>query len=427
MFGRREFIERVAVATALLGIPQARAQEAFGRGPEALPPRKLLDTDPERYWAELRRQWPLAADRINLNCGALGCTPLPVLRAMIDHLLYAESFREPDLPWFGYDENARIRSTRDALASFLHCNRDELALTRNCTEGNNIVCSGLDLNAGDEVLLTDQEHPGGRNPWEQKAARFGVRLNFLKLPRPPKSVEEIVKLFETALTRRTRIMVFSHITWETGLVLPVKEICTLARKHGILTHIDGAHGIGQVPLDLHDLGCDFYATNGHKWLMAPKGTGALFIREEHLERLWTHTVTENWRTYKLKAYRFSYLGTSNLSVIVGVKAALDFVHAIGPERVYARIHEMGRRVRDRLRRDPRVRLLNASADRLHAGLVTFAAIRGDLKRVKAECDKRHIRIRYWEKEERIRISTHIFTQQTELNAFFDALERGLRR
>jgi selenocysteine lyase/cysteine desulfurase len=425
MLGRREFIQRAAVATALLGIPRARAEEAFARGPDALPPLKLLDTDPERYWAELRRQWLLAADRINLDSGALGCTPLPVLRATIDHLLSAESFREPDKPWFGYDENAHIRSTRDALASFLHCKRDELALTRNCTEGNNIVCNGLDLKVGDEVLLTDQEHPGGRNPWEQKAARFDVKLNFVKLPRPPASDEEIVKLFETALTPRTRIIVFSHITWETGLVLPVKEICKLARKHGILTHIDGAHGPGQVPVDLQDLGCDFYATNGHKWLMAPKGTGALFIREEHLERIWAHTVTEHWRNYKLKAYRFSYLGTSNLSGIVGVKAALDFLHAIGPKRVYARVHELGSKVRDRLRKDPRVRLLNASAERFHAGLVTFAAVRGDLKRVKTECDARHIRIRYWEEDERIRISTHIFTQQTELNALFDALERGL--
>ncbi|HMF16476.1 MAG TPA: hypothetical protein VKE98_04680, partial [Gemmataceae bacterium] len=135
MLGRREFIQHAAVATALFGIPRARAEEVFARGPDALPPLRLLGTDPERYWAELRRQWLLAADRINLNCGALGCTPLPVLRATIDHILSAESFREPDLPWFGYEENARMRGTRDALASFLHCRRDELALTRNCTEG----------------------------------------------------------------------------------------------------------------------------------------------------------------------------------------------------------------------------------------------------------------------------------------------------
>ena len=424
MLGRREFIHS-AVATALFGIPKAQAEEAFARGPDALPPRKLLDTDPERYWAELRRQWLLAADRINLNSGALGCTPLPVLRATIDHLLSAEEFREPDFPWFGYDENARIRSVRESLAAFLNCKLDELALTRNATEGNNVVCNGLDLAPGDEVLLTDQEHPGGRCPWEQKAARFGIKLNFVKLPQPPATADEIVKLFENALTERTRIIVFSHITWETGLVLPATEICALARRHGILTHIDGAHGIGQIPLDLNDLGCDFYATNGHKWLMSPKGSGLLFVREEHLERLWVNTASEDWRNFGLKAYRFSNVGTSNLSVIVGLKAALDFYHAIGLERIYARIHEMGRRVRDRLREDHRVRLLNASADNFHAGLVSFAAVDGDLKRVKAECDKRHIRIRYWEEDKRIRISTHIFTQQIELNAFFDALERGL--
>ena len=110
----------------------------------------------------------------------------------------------------------------------------------------------------------------------------------------------------------------------------------------------------------------------------PKGTGALFIREEHLKRLWAHTVAQEWRNYKLKAFRFSNLGTSNLSVIVGVRAALDFYHAVGPERIYTRIHEMGGKVRDRLRKDPRVRLLNASAGRFHAGLVSFVAVRGDL-------------------------------------------------
>src|SRR5207237_4191511 len=115
------------------------------------------------------------------------------------------------------------------------------------------------------------------------------RLNTVTLPRPPASANQIVDAFTRALTPRTRIIVFSHITSPTGLVLPVREICQLARKRGILTHVDGAHAIGQVPLDLHDLGCDFYVTSPHKWLLAPKGTGVLFVREEHLKRLWSHT------------------------------------------------------------------------------------------------------------------------------------------
>src|SRR5437879_5761542 len=131
MFDRRDFIRRGAVAAAVFGLPLARTEEAFGQEPPALPPRQLAESDPDRYWAQLRRQWLLPADRINLNCGSLGCSPLPVLRAMIDHLLSAEEFREPEYPWFGYEENRRVRELREALASFLHCKRDELALVRN--------------------------------------------------------------------------------------------------------------------------------------------------------------------------------------------------------------------------------------------------------------------------------------------------------
>jgi isopenicillin-N epimerase len=386
------FLQRAAAGAAAFGLPLAQAERAFGREAPPLPSPRLLDTDPGRYWAELRRQWLLAADHVNLNCGAVGCTPLPVLNAMIDHLLSAEAFREPGYPWFGYEESPRLRELRDALAAFLHCKRDELALVRNATEGNNVVCNGLDLKPDDEVLLTDQEHPGGRCCWEQKAARYGVKLNFVKLPRPPASVEEVVEGFRKALTPRTRVMAFSHITTVTGVVLPAKELCQLARKHGVLSHIDGAHAIGQIPLDLHDLGCDSYASSPHKWLMAPKGTGTLFVRESLADRLWVNIATAEWRNRALKAYRFSNFGTSNLSVMVGLKAALDFHQALGPKRVYARIHELARRVRDRIKEYPQLRLANASGDAFYAGLVSFEPAKGDLKRVTAELAARNVRV-----------------------------------
>ncbi len=436
MLERREFLERAALCAALgliphgreeslFALPAERAEELFGPQCPTLPPRELYATDPERYWAELRRQWLLAADRINLNCGSVGCTPLPVLRAMIDHLLAAESFREAPYPWFGYEENSRVRELRDALAAFLHCRRDELALVRNATEANNVVANGLDLKPGDEVLLTDQEHPGGRCPWEQRAARYGVRLNYVALPKPPASKEQIVELFARAITPRTRVFFFSHITTVTGVVLPAKEICALARQRGILTHVDGAHAIGQIPLDLADIGSDFYTTSPHKWLLSPKGTGTLYIREEHLEKLWVTIASADWRNYELKAYRFSNLGTSNLSVMVGLKAALDFFQAIGPERIYARIHELAVRVRDRVRSHAQLHLANASSDAFFGGLVSFEPASGDLKRVAEECAARSIRIAGG--GERIRVATHIFTQPTELNAFFDALDAGVPR
>ena len=424
MLRRREFLQRAAAAATLFGIPLARAEPLFAQEAPALPPRELYATDPGRYWAELRRQWLLAADRINLNCGSVGCTPLPVLRAMIEHVLFAEEFREPAYPWFGYEENGRLRELRDALAAFLHVSRDELALVRNATEANNTVANGLDFKPGDEILLTDQEHPGGRCCWEQKAARFGLQLNSLALPKPPGSKEEIVERFEEALTPRTRLVFFSHVTTVTGLVLPAKEICQLARRRGILTQVDGAHAIGQIPLDLRDMDCDFYTTSPHKWLMAPKGTGTLYIREELQERLWVNIASNEWRNYQLKAYRFSNLGTSNLSVMVGLKAALDFFQTIGPERIYSRAHELATLVRDRVRSYPQLRLVNASADPFFGGMVSFEPVSGDLKRVADQCAERGMRIAGG--AERIRISTHIFTQPTELHGFFDALDAGLR-
>jgi isopenicillin-N epimerase len=431
MIHRREFIRRAAVAATLLGVPVGRAERMLSeqladRG-EPLPPHELLTSDPERYWAQLRRQWLLAADHVNLNCGSVGCSPLPVLRAMIDHVLSAEEFREPAYPWFGYEENTRLHEVREGLAAYLNCKTDELALVRNATEANNVVVNGLDLKAGDEALLTDQEHPGGRCPWDQKAARFGVKINVVEIPKPPTSSEEIVERFAKAITPKTRIIFFSHITTVTGVVLPAKEICALARERGVLSYVDGAHAIGQIPIDLHEIGCDFYGTSPHKWLMAPKGTGTLFIREERLKELWVNIATANWNNYDMKAYRFSWIGTSNLSVMVGLQAALEFHRQLGPAAVFARIHELATQVRDKVAGYPQLRVVNASADPFYGGMVSFELVKekakGDLKKVVDGCTARNIRI--VGSPDHFRVSTHIFTQPTELDLFYDALQEGL--
>src|SRR5262249_3772294 len=152
------------------------------------------------------------------------------------------------------------------------------------------------------------------------------------------------------------------------------------------------HAIGQIPLDLHDLGCDSYATSPHKWLCAPKGTGTLYVTEKLQDRLWVTTASAEWRNRALKAYRFSNVGTSNLSVMVGLKAALDFPLAAGPSRIYARIHEQATRVRARIREYPQLRLSNASADAFYGGLVSFEPVKGDLKRVLAQLAARHVRV-----------------------------------
>jgi isopenicillin-N epimerase len=421
---RRHFLQSTALAAAAFGVPLARAEQAFSIDAPQLPSESLFASDPEKYWTELRRQWLLAPDRINLNCGSIGCTPLPILRATIEHMMAAEEFREPAYPWFGYEENTRIHELRDAMATFLHISRDELAILRNATEANNVVCNGLEMKSGEEAILTDQEHPGCRGCWEQKAARYGIKVVNVALPTPPDSPEEVVSIFERSITQQTRILVFSHITSPTGLILPVKQICAMARARGVLTHVDGAHAVGQIPLDLHDLGCDFYASSPHKWLMAPKGTGLLYVREELLEKLWVNTCSGSWKDYSLKAYRFENLGTSNLSVMVGLKAALDFYRTIGAERIYARIHQQARRVRAAIVSHPELRTANASREDFYGGLVSFFNTTGDLAKVADECGKRAIRTGYG--SPRMRIASHIFTQTKEIETFAETVSAGMR-
>jgi len=426
MARRREFLQYAGLLGATAGASVARAAEAFEAGDPAMPPKAWLEGDAERYWAELRRQWLLAPDRVNLNCGMIGCTPLPVLRAMIAHLQLGEEFRDEELPRFGFEENKYLQQVRTALAEFVGCSRDELALTRNTTEGNSIVANGLDFKAGEEALLTDQEHHSAVGAWEMKAARYGVVVQRATLPKPPGSVEEIVASIEKQITPRTRILVLSHITSPTGMVLPVQEICAMARRRGILTHVDGAHAIGHIPIDIRAIGCDFYSASPHKWLMAPKGCGFLFIREEQLDRLWAYTGTGHWNDKTLKAYRFSNFGTSNLSVMVGLQAALDFFHEIGVERIYARSHSLAAQVRERVSRYPQLQHENATADAFYGNMVSFRAPEATFQRILSECKSRNVRITPFEHDARIRVSSHIFTQPTDLHLFFDALDAAVR-
>src|SRR5206468_4065388 len=162
-----------------------------------------------------------------------------------------------------------------------------LALLRNATEANSYIANGIDMKAGDEVLMTDQEHPGGEHPWNLRAKRYGVVVKKVTLPKPVQNAAQVLNLFNDAITPRTRVMFFSHITPATGVVLPAKELCALARSKGILSAVDGAHVIGMMRLNVHALGCDMYSSSQHKWLLAPKGSGFLSVRDDVTASLWT--------------------------------------------------------------------------------------------------------------------------------------------
>jgi len=219
------------------------------------------------------------------------------------------------------------------------CTRDEIALVRNATEGNSYIANGLDLRPGDEVLMTDQEHPGGEQPWNLRAKRYGIVVKKITLPKPVADAATVLNLFNDAMTPRTRVIFFSHITTVTGVVLPAKQLCALARSKGILSAVDGAHVVGMMRLNIHEIGCDMYTSSPHKWLFAPKGSGFLFVKEEVMDRLWNTIVTAGWDEPNLKGERFQRIGSSNVPALWGMRAAVELAKRIGMERIEKRHRE----------------------------------------------------------------------------------------
>ncbi|HET6932010.1 MAG TPA: aminotransferase class V-fold PLP-dependent enzyme, partial [Candidatus Acidoferrum sp.] len=264
----------------------------------------------------------------------------PVLRAVFEGYRDAERLAQTDpedYPIWGY---AAWNQFRDPLAAFLACTRDELALLRNATEANSYIANGLDMQAGDEVLMTDQEHPGGEHPWNLRAKRYGIAVKKVTLPKPVPNAATVLNLFSEAITPRTRVIFFSHISTVTGVVLPAKELASLARSKGILSAVDGAHVPGMMKLNLHDIGCDLYTSSPHKWLQAPKGSGFLYVRDEVIDRMWNTLATEGWDNPKIRAERFQRIGSSNVPVLCGLRASIELADEIGLDRIEKRHRQM---------------------------------------------------------------------------------------
>src|SRR2546427_8680936 len=343
MIDRRGFLSSfagIAGAAGALGLP-SKWNPLLEQEPPKLPDSALYGSNEEAYWTELRKQFLIPADEVYLNNGTVGSSPMPVLRAVFDGYNDTEKMAQSDpedYPIWGY---GAWNEFRDPLAEFIGCTRDELALVRNATEANSYIANGLDMRPGDEVLMTDQEHPGGEQPWNLRAKRYGIVVKKFEVLKPPKNAAEILNRINDAITPRTRIIFVSHITTVTGVVLPVKEIAALARSKGIISALDGAHVTGMMRLNVNDIGCDLYTSSPHKWLQAPKGSGFLYLRDEAImNKLWNTIATHGWDEPNLKAERFQHIGSSNVPMLAGLQAAIDFANWIGIERIEKRHRQL---------------------------------------------------------------------------------------
>ncbi len=424
MLDRRSFLFNTAgIAAALAAAPRLLAQCSLE---PTLPDSALYARDEDAYWREVRKQFLIPADEIYLNNGTVGSSPAPVIQAVMDGYHATETMAQSDpedYPIWGYGP---FNEFRDPLAAFVGATRDEIALLRNATEANNFMINGLDMKPGDEALISNQEHPSGEEPWKLKAKRYGAVIRKFEIPRPLHSPADVLNRINDAITPRTRAIFVSHITTDTGVVLPIKEICALARSKGLVSMVDGAHVTGMMKLNLRDLGCDMYSSSPHKWLMAPKGSGFLYVREEMQDRLWSTVATAGWDDPKLKAERFQRIGSSNVPSLWGFRAALDFANKIGMDRIERRnraladyaISGMGRRGAESW---------TSSDPALRCAIATFNIAPIQIYELENALWKQYrIRIRGGGPS-KLRLSTPYYLQKAEIDRFLEKFDEYKRK
>lgn len=312
----------------------------------------LLDPalDGDALWRAVQDAFDVDRTVINLNSGH--CSPSP--RSV--HAAYKQELDRVNAspPWRLGEQQEQKAAVRAELAQEAGCAPEELALTRGTSESMQIVQLGIPLSAGDEVLISEQDYPRMRNTWAQRARRDGIVVRTVSLPASMTDPQPLLDAYAAARTQRTRALLVSHVVFMTGQVLPVKALCAWARARGIVSIVDGAHAFAQVPVDLHDIGCDYYGTSLHKWLMAPLGTGFLYVRRDRIRETWALQPAPAYRDDDIR--KFEAIGTHPPAGHSAIAAALAFHRQIGLARKSARLRQLRARWSDALRGLPGVTL-----------------------------------------------------------------------
>lgn len=379
--------------------------------------------DDQAAWLRVKEAFAFDAGYIALNAANLCPTSMPVLQVQLE--LMRDVNRDPS-----FENRLRFDASKEAtrarLASLLGCDADEIAITRNTSEGNATVINGLQLGPGDRVVVWDQNHESNLIAWHVAARRHGFTVAVVSTPASPSSADELLAPFRAALQARCRVIAFSHIANISGVRLPAGELCSLAREHGALTLVDGAQSLGVLALDLHEMGCDFYTASSHKWLAGPRECGVLYVREAAIERVWPPMVTHGWSdSREQSARKFDCLGQQDDARIAALAGAVDFHESIGRVRVQERILGLNASLKAQLvARVPGLELLTPAATALSGGVTSFTLPNPDAEDVRrALYDERRISALAVRAGERtlVRFCPHVYTLPEEIDRAVAAL------
>ena len=387
-------------------------------------PGNAVEVNDVLTWEEVRKLFPLQDARTYLNNGTFGPSPFPVLEEIQKQFIQSNTSGE-----YGHTD-----SYRKILAEFVGATAKEISLTHNTTEGINIVCWGIPLKEGDEVITSLHEHVGNALPWLNRAKLQGIVLKPIE---PGKTADETLSRIKNAITSKTRVLALPHITCTTGQVFPLREIVQLAKEHDLYTAIDGAHGPGTLNLDLRELGVDFYASSCHKWMLGPNGTGFVYINENRLDELQAYQVgaysDAGWdlyanppvlHGYNPDAHRFDY-GSQSMPLYAGAAASAQFHSTLGKDRVESRIRELNDYLLSGLLDlGNRYEILTPLEALSRVNMISFRSAKRDYKEIAGVLSDNKFRIRMVPESglNAIRISTHIYNSKQELDRVLATLK-----
>ncbi len=372
MTSRRDFMVGLSGGVAAAMFRGDAIARAAGAGKDAAQSSAHEVAQDEDYWSQIQRAFDVDRTRINFNNGGVSPSPTHVLEQMIRDLRFTNEI--PALHLWDILE-PRVESVRRDLAHDFGCDPAEMALTRNTSEGMETLILGIDLKRGDEVIVTDQNYGRMLNAWDQRVRREGIVVKSVSFKVPLPSNAHFVEQIKSAITPRTKVIEFPHIVNITGQILPVAEVMKVARPLGIEVFIDGAHAYAHFPLSRDELGCDYYACSLHKWLLAPIGTGFLYVRKSKIKSIWPLMAAAASQTEDIRKYE--EIGTHPAANHNAVGAALAFHRAIGVERKAARLRYLRNRwTKPLLAASPRVKVWTPLDDESMSCGITLVDIEG---------------------------------------------------
>jgi isopenicillin-N epimerase len=423
MHRRQFFAAAVGTAAAFRSDSLLRAQSAV----EALSgrPADSVARD-EDFWFNVRHAFTVDRNMINLNNGGVSPSPKIVMDTEMRYL-EVENLNPSYYMWNVLDPG--IETVRRRLARSFGCDPEEIAITRNASESLEIVQLGMELKPGDEVLTTNQDYPRMITTWLQRERRDGIVLKQITFPVPPPGLDYLAGRIEDNITAKTKVIHICHITNRTGQIFPVKKICQMARARCIEVVVDGAHAFSQFPFTRADLDCDYYGTSLHKWVLAPIGTGFLYVRKEKIPKIWPMMAAPD--SMKDNIRKFEEIGTHPASQRNAITEALNFSESIGLDRKAERLRYLRRRWSNQLRQLPGVKILNSDDPEQSCG-IGFISIDGfEAPKLAAYLWQKY---RIWTvgvvtpgEYQGLRLTPNVYTTLEEIDTFTETLAGIIRK